>query len=82
MKKVQCVPVHGQTELSVVDLGTAGIWQSQEVKELTDEQALIILTNPNFTEVVSTPVASEQKRVAAPTVGSSKSPIIDTTLES
>lgn len=72
MKKVQCVSIHGQTELSVVDLGTAALWHNGEIKNLTDEQARIALTNPNFIEVVETadtnasPAAFEPLKTAAP----------------
>ena len=55
MRQVKFVSLYGQDECSII----GRVFKDGEAKDVTDEDAAIILSNPNFQDVtVSKPAAS------------------------
>ena len=83
MKTVKFLDLHGQGHVETVDIATGsasceheycnqrGGWHAGDEKPLSDEQAAIILTNPNFVEVESPKPAAPA--TASPSVSAPKS---------
>lgn len=62
MKNVRFVSSHGQQEVSAISVGL--VFQNGEEKTVTDEQAAVLLTNADFSEVPAAPVASGFSRLS------------------
>lgn len=62
MKVVRFTSSHGQQEVSAVAAGV--VFLNGEEKTVTDEQAAVLLTNADFSEVTAPPVSSGFSRVS------------------
>lgn len=63
MKAIQFVSLFGQDEVDATDVGLT--FKNKEIKTVTDEQAAILLSNPNFKEAR----ASEKPAPSSPAEG-------------
>jgi len=65
MKKIQFVSKVGQDVVFVPDLGGATAFENGEIREVSDEDAALLLSNPNFVEAGS----SKNPNYVCPTCG-------------
>lgn len=63
MRRVQFVSLHGTSEVDVPDVRLG--FKNGDIKSVTDEQAAILLTNPNFVAVDEAPSAPSYYKAAS-----------------